>query len=254
MRVLMLGWEFPPDKSGGLGTACYGITQALLRKGTDVLFIMPQTRLTEHPESHVRLRSASGTLIPVVSRSEPEAGRAMAAPDSHSQNGTRPRQNCSIAELQQFAARMVVRGIRSSLRPYDSAVRYEQRLGQRGANRRTKSAGGKGEIFRRLGLPQFDGSIQPADAAASPSQPQDAAVRWKPVEIHGGYGQDLMSEVYRYSLAAAQIAREEDFDVIHVHDWMTYPAGILIKQITGKPLITHIHALEHDRSGENVNP
>ena len=115
MRVLMLGWEFPPDKSGGLGTACYGITQALLRKGTDVLFVMPQTRLTEHPESHVRLRSASGTLIPVVSRSEPEAEGPTAAPDSRSQNGTRPRQNSSIAELQRFAARMVVRGIRSSL-------------------------------------------------------------------------------------------------------------------------------------------
>ncbi|MCI7402771.1 MAG: glycogen/starch synthase, partial [Pyramidobacter sp.] len=181
MRVLMLGWEFPPDKSGGLGTACYGITQALLRKGTDVLFVMPQTRLTEHPESHVKLRSASGTLIPVVSRSEPEAGGATAAPDSHSQNATRPRQNCGIAELQQFAARMVVRGIRSSLRPYDSAASYEQRLGQRGANRRTKSAGGESELFRRLGLPQFDGSIRPADAAAAASQPQDAAVRWKPV-------------------------------------------------------------------------
>ena len=111
MRVLMLGWEFPHDKSGGLGTACYGITQALLRKGTDVLFVMPQTRLTEHPESRVKLRSASGTLIPVVSQSEPEAGGATAAPDSHSQNAARPRQNCGIAELQQFAARMVVRGI-----------------------------------------------------------------------------------------------------------------------------------------------
>lgn len=255
MRVLMLGWEFPPDKSGGLGTACYGITQALLRKGTDVLFIMPQTRLTEHPESHVRLRSASGTLIPVVSRSEPEAEGPTAAPDSRSQNGTRPRQNSSIAELQRFAARMVVRGIRSSLRPYDSAASYEQRLARHGKGRRTSSAaGGKNEIFRRLGLPQLGGSVWPADAAAAVSQPQDAPVRWKPVEIHGGYGQDLMSEVYRYSLAAAQIAREEEFDVIHVHDWMTYPAGILIKQITGKPLIAHIHALEHDRSGENVNP
>ena len=43
-----------------------------------------------------------------------------------------------------------------------------------------------------------------------------------------------MSEVYRYSLACAQIAMEEEFDVVHVHDWMTYPAGILIKQLTGK--------------------
>lgn len=62
-----------------------------------------------------------------------------------------------------------------------------------------------------------------------------------------------MSEVYRFSLAAAQIALEEDFDVVHAHDWMTYPAAILIKQLTGKPLVTHIHALECDRSGKGVN-
>ena len=66
MRVLMLGWEFPPNQSGGLGTACYGITRALLRKGTDVLFVMPYTHLKEHPDSHVKLRSASGTMVPEV--------------------------------------------------------------------------------------------------------------------------------------------------------------------------------------------
>jgi len=256
MRILMLGWEFPPDKSGGLGTACYGITKALLQKGTDVLFVMPQTRLTEHPESHVKLRSASGTPIPVVSprepEAEPEAERAAAAPGRHSRDGAKPRQNCSVAELQQFAARMVVRSIRSSLRPYDSAASYEQRLAQQGRKLSNKASSEESETFRRLWLPKFDGSILPAGAAAA--SPQDAGVRWQTVEIHGGYGQDLMSEVYRYSLAAAQIAREEEFDVIHVHDWMTYPAGLLIKQLTGKPLITHIHALEHDRSGENANP
>ena len=40
MRVLMLGWEFPPHISGGLGTACYGITQGLTKKGTDIAFTL----------------------------------------------------------------------------------------------------------------------------------------------------------------------------------------------------------------------
>ena len=62
-----------------------------------------------------------------------------------------------------------------------------------------------------------------------------------------------MSEVYRYACAAAAIARRLEFDVIHVHDWMTYPAGMLVKRLTGKPLVAHIHALEHDRSGDNLN-
>ncbi|PIY60715.1 hypothetical protein COY95_00360, partial [Candidatus Woesearchaeota archaeon CG_4_10_14_0_8_um_filter_47_5] len=41
MKVLMFGWEFPPQNSGGLGTACYGLTKALANQGVDVLFVMP---------------------------------------------------------------------------------------------------------------------------------------------------------------------------------------------------------------------
>lgn len=73
------------------------------------------------------------------------------------------------------------------------------------------------------------------------------------IQLKGGYGADLMSEVYRYSLAAATIALESDFDVIHAHDWMTYPAAMLAKRLTGKPLVAHMHAMEKDRSGSNMN-
>ena len=44
MRVLMLGWEFPPHISGGLGTACLGITQGLTEKGVDLTFILPSMK------------------------------------------------------------------------------------------------------------------------------------------------------------------------------------------------------------------
>ena len=72
--------------------------------------------------------------------------------------------------------------------------------------------------------------------------------------LHGGYGKDLLSEVYRYSLAAQVLAKRENFDVIHCHDWMTYPAGIMAKRVSGKPLVVHVHATEADRSGEHMNP
>ena len=52
---------------------------------------------------------------------------------------------------------------------------------------------------------------------------------------------------------AAQLANSEDFDIIHAHDWLTYPAGVAAKQISGKKLVIHVHATEFDRSGENVN-
>ncbi len=54
MRVFMLGWEFPPFISGGLGTACYGLTRALSRLGTDVTFVLPKPVGTEFT-SHVKL-------------------------------------------------------------------------------------------------------------------------------------------------------------------------------------------------------
>ena len=38
-------------------------------------------------------------------------------------------------------------------------------------------------------------------------------------------------------------------DVIHAHDWLTMEAGMIAKELTGAPLITHIHATEFDRSG-----
>ena len=62
-----------------------------------------------------------------------------------------------------------------------------------------------------------------------------------------------MEEVRNYAYVASKIARENDFDVIHAHDWLTYLAGIVAKKISGKPLIVHVHATEFDRSGENVN-
>ncbi|MEG2177926.1 MAG: glycosyltransferase family 4 protein [Bacteroidales bacterium] len=69
----------------------------------------------------------------------------------------------------------------------------------------------------------------------------------------GKYQQNLLDEVYQYSLVAATIATQHEFDVIHAHDWLTYQAGIAAKKATGKPLVIHVHATEFDRSGENIN-
>ncbi|GAI04335.1 unnamed protein product, partial [marine sediment metagenome] len=52
---------------------------------------------------------------------------------------------------------------------------------------------------------------------------------------------------------AAELAENEQFDIVHAHDWMTYPAGIAVSAVSGKPLIVHVHSTEFDRSGENVN-
>lgn len=67
------------------------------------------------------------------------------------------------------------------------------------------------------------------------------------------YGHNLYHEVARFAQAARDIALHEPHEVIHCHDWMTYPAGIVAKQVSGKPLVVHIHNTVFDRSSLQPN-
>ena len=73
------------------------------------------------------------------------------------------------------------------------------------------------------------------------------------MEFAGGYPENLHDEI-NYSIIAGVVARTEEFDIIHSHDWLTYPAGIHAKQVSGKKLVIHVHATDFDRSRGNVNP
>ncbi len=65
----------------------------------------------------------------------------------------------------------------------------------------------------------------------------------------GIYRRDLISEVLRYGQAGRRIALAEDFDLIHSHDWLSFPAGLAAKKISHKSLVAHIHATEFERTG-----
>ena len=72
-------------------------------------------------------------------------------------------------------------------------------------------------------------------------------------KFSGKYGTNLMEEVARYAMVGATIAMQhkDEFDVIHAHDWLTYLAGIAAKQLTGKPLVVHMHATSYDRASDD---
>lgn len=74
------------------------------------------------------------------------------------------------------------------------------------------------------------------------------------VDFSGRYDNYLMDEINKYAIVASVIAEENEFDIIHAHDWLAYPAGIAAKEVSGKPLVIHVHATDFDRSGGNVNP
>ena len=75
-------------------------------------------------------------------------------------------------------------------------------------------------------------------------------------KFSGKYGSNLLEEVARYAMVGGTIAlqHKDEFDVIHAHDWLTYYAGIAAHELTGKPLVVHVHATSFDRgSADNID-
>lgn len=89
--------------------------------------------------------------------------------------------------------------------------------------------------------------LRPIDSNLTPYLTTTAYSKSRKVD--GIYGRDLMGEVLRYAAMGGEIAREEQFDVIYAHDWLSFGAGMEAKRVSGKPLVAHVHATEFDRCG-----
>jgi len=103
-------------------------------------------------------------------------------------------------------------------------------------------------------------NIKKVDSALIPYVDGSGYQRWKSfLTSHANkdmahiYGENLFEEVYRYAEVAKIIAKHEQFDIIHAHDWMTYKAAKAARTVSGKPMVVHIHATEFDRTGGNLN-
>ncbi len=163
----MFGWEFPPNNLGGLGTACYGLTKALSKKGISITFVLPKSASAH---SHLNIITTTDLYIGNI--------------------------------------KMKMKYVNSLLLPYITDKDYEKMY--------------KGLLFGN----SLSGEL---------------------------YGKNLFEEVNKYAEKAAIIAKFEEFDLIHCHDWMTFRAGIKAKEVSGKPLIVHVHATDFDRTGGNPN-
>jgi glycogen synthase len=148
MNILMFGWEFPPNITGGLGTACYGITRGLREiGGVNVTLALPKLHYNEDQ-----------TFVKIVE------------------------------------------------------------------------------------LPRWDKDA-PHETTATPGS-----------ELRSAYSKGMQYAVTEYAAKAqALITQHLHFDVIHAHDWLTVAAGEIVKKISGKPLLLHIHSTEYDRAGDNPN-
>lgn len=68
------------------------------------------------------------------------------------------------------------------------------------------------------------------------------------------YAEDMADQIRQYIQTGAQWSLSQPFDLIHAHDWMTLPAAMEIKTLTGKPLVVHIHSIEGDRRAQHPDP
>jgi glycosyltransferase involved in cell wall biosynthesis len=187
----MFGWEFPPHISGGLGTACYGLTRGMSTiPGLNIMFVVPKA-YGDEDQSRVRLLGAGDVSLDVRNIRE-----------------------------RRFLKDFTYIEINSNIVPYTSPEEYAE-LVSRAEHQ------GKRFVETRLG-----GKIT----------------------FTGKYGQNLFEEIANYAMVAGEIGLNYEFDIIHAHDWLTYPAGIAAKRASGKPLVIHVHATDFDRSGGKVNP
>lgn len=210
----MFGWEFPPHISGGLGTACYGLTRGLSFRGVEVIFVVPKA-YGDEDQTSVELIGASH--VPVKQRTY---------------SFYREVEKESVPSMKKETREMTYIEAGSFLIPYLSPEEFE--------------------IFIREKIDREDFTWRKFQNENISSKLSGEEVIGN-IEFTGKYGPGLLQEVSNYGLVAAEIALNHEFDLIHAHDWLTYSAGIAAKRVTGKPLVVHVHATEFDRTGENVN-
>lgn len=177
-KVLMLGWEYPPHISGGLGVATAGLAESL-KQYVDLQMVLPK-ELTNgqnkksFPKPEDIIDAIADDLEHVAS-------------SPHAISG------------------------------YSSYVK-KKTVASKAISKKVKK---KAQNIRK---------------ATGKKAGQEL------------YGESLMERVGNYTKEALKIAQNSDFDIIHAHDWMTFPAAMNIQEKTGKPLVLHVHSLETDRT------
>src|SRR5260221_496872 len=149
MNILMLGWEYPPHNSGGLGEACMGLTQGLAKQGINITFVLPKKVEVYAPHMRVvfaNISDSSSTLYPAYTTNE-------------------------------------------------SYWEHHSRIDE--------------------------------------------------------FPPDFVYGAFAFAEKIESITKKYKSDLVHSHDWMTFPGGVRAQSLSGRPLVTHIHSTEFDRTGGN---
>ena len=209
MKALMLGWEFPPIINGGLGVACLGMGRALSRL-IDVSFILPRV----DPAFAVEKLELTGL-------NRLSAGDLDVALEELTSSSSASATAQTLADFAPAAT------IETGLFPYECDLL-------------TPAA--------RFGAMATAAEATSVEAAAK-SHVEGNDDLLSAFRAGSLYGDDVGEKVHKFAAAAAALSDQRKFDVVHAHDWMTFPAGVAIRDRSGKPLVVHVHSLSYDRAG-----
>jgi hypothetical protein len=96
--------------------------------------------------------------------------------------------------------------------------------------------------------PVADHQLAPT-AAAAPVGPQSVlTVALEALRTPAVSDADLNFRVIQYARFATRLAASQEFAVIYAADWQAWLAGLELRQLTGKPLVLHVHSLAQDRN------
>jgi glycosyltransferase involved in cell wall biosynthesis len=255
MKVLMLGWEYPPHISGGLGTACEGLTTALARHDIEIDFLVPRLYGEEDaPHMHLLGAASAGSEGGYRAPLEPETLEPFAALiAAEPALGTDPLFTAALEAARsgrQSSEHAAIRtlSVPAMLKPYLDQATYRELLAATFVSDEEREAIVDAEVHPALPGPPPD--IARLEHVHVPGE--DLAYSEEPSE-GAHYGDNLFAEVARYAMASARRVAGRRYDLVHAHDWMTFPAGIEVAQRAGAPLLVHVHSLEYDRAGHGAD-
>lgn len=232
MRVLMLGWEFPPFITGGLGTACYGLTRAMSARGTQISFVLPKQVGSDYT-SHVKMLTPQSRSAAAGDRApDAVASTFQLDPSPLADPPAEPQalRNVVFKAVPSHMASVYPAG---GLRYAPTGLRKHEGIGF--IHSAPVLTAPLADVADRLAAP-----LEASDPPAAPAQDL-------------GYSGDLFQQTRRYTDLCLDLAKGETFDVIHAHDWLTFPAAEALAKATGKPWVAHVHSTEFDRAGEGAN-
>lgn len=258
----MLGWEYPPRFAGGLGKACQGLSQAMAKLGTQVFFVLP-TFKERVVEKHLEVVGAWEALMeagwsPELESKFQQSARQVPASWSNAATNISEELLKRAGELVGDSAQSVQTfEANAHLFPYggkpqgqisESMKRILKQMGE-----------GQESLWDQAGIVENQieevGTVRPktevrrsrlklvTDTEIPISAPAEKEI----------YGKNLWSEIEKYCFTVRHLTEAHEVDVVHAHDWMTFPAAFEFQRVNHVPVFLHVHATEYDRSGEDLN-